>query len=173
MQLKKFIKEIDALKPTFEELQKFGLPISEQDRWNIDVLDEEFNAYDGPIHQLVYCIDTLQLFPWLEQLNKIDSDAPEPFSIWGINTFYNFCYAYNYLDGEIVLLDDLKSPDPNMYCAASNSRFLDLLYIIAQYEKLRLFDSGRAELDKNEWIYKAAKAAGGEKYYEHSRIIIG
>lgn len=173
MQLKKFIKEIGNLKPTAEELNKAGIPLSEQDRWEIDVLDDEFNAYDGPLYQMVYCLDKLQLYSGLEQLSDMDEEAPEPFIIWGINTNYNFFYAFSYLSDEVVLLDDLKSAEPNMLCAASGPKFLDSLLVVAEAEKIRLLNMVEFEEKKEQFIEKAAKAAGGVKYKEHCKILIG
>lgn len=173
MQLKKFLIEIERLKPTEDELKKAGLPLSEQARWEIDVVDDEFNAYSGPMHQLVYCLDTIQLFQGLEQLSNLDSDAPDGFTIWGVNTYYNFHYAYNYLNGEIVLLDDTLDSEPNMFCAASGTKFLDCLLTVAEFYKLQIIDAGIAEAEKEEWIKKATKAAGGIKYEQHCKVLIG
>lgn len=173
MQLKKFIKEIENLKPAAEELDKAGIPLSEQNRWEIDILDDEFNAYDGPLYQMVYCLDTLQLFSGIEQLPDMDEDAPEPYIIWGINTNYNFFYAFNYLTDEVVLLDDLKSPEPSMLCAASGPKFLNCLLVVAEAEKMRLLNSVEFEKSKEHLIEKAAKAAGGTKYKEHCKNLIG
>lgn len=173
MKIRKFLQAIAQLKPTKEELEARGIPLSAQDDWEIDVLDDEFDMYDGAYYQMVSCLDTLSLFPGLEQLKEIDEDAPDPFLIWGYNSYYSFHYAFNYITDEAVLLDDLKSAEPAEYVAASNARLLDCLYIVAQFSKLRLLDPEKAELEKDAWITKAAEAAGGEKYLSHYQILIG
>lgn len=173
MQLRKFLLEIEKLKPTISELTEKNIPISESDKWEIDILDNELNAYDGPIFQMVYCLDQIKLFQGFEQLNEIDEDSPEPYKIWGINSNYNFYYAYNYKTDEIVLLDDIKSPEPNMYCATSGTKLLDMLIVVAYCERLRLLNPIKLSIEKESLIEQATKAAGGNKYKTHCKVLIG
>ena len=173
MKLRKFLKSIEELKPTEDQLVANGILVSILDDWEIDVLKDEFEAYGGIFRQMIYCLDTISLFPGLEQLRRIDEDAPDPFIIWGYSSFYGFHYAYNYRTGEVVLLDDLRSPEPSIYCAVSDSRFLDCLYVVAQYFKLQLLEPEKAKDEKDDWIAKAAEAAGGQKYLFHCQILIG
>lgn len=170
MFLKKFIYEIHRLKPTDVELKKGNILLSEGDKWDIDIIEPTFNAYDGVIHQMVYCLDTIRLFYGFEQLNDIDENAPAPFKIWAINTNYGFYYAYNYLNDEIVLLDDAKNDKPIFYCAVSGSKFLDFLFVAATAEKDRITNGSL--FDRNFWIQKLSVAAGGEKYREFSKIFL-
>jgi hypothetical protein len=173
MKLRKFLKSIQELKPTKEELIKNGFSVSFQDDWEIDILKEEFEAFRGIYDQMVYCLDTITLFPGLEQLRKTDENAPRPFKIWGFNSFYSFYYAYDYITDEAVLLDDLRSPEPSIYCAASGAKLLNCLFVVAQYYKMQLFESAKAEEQKDDWVKKASEAAGGEKYLFHCQILIG
>ena len=173
MKIRKFLKLIEELKPKEDQLRAMNIPISILDDWEIDVLNDEFDAYRGVFSQMVYCLDTISLYPGFMQLKKMDSNAPDPYTIWGYSSFYGFHYAYNYKTDEVVLLDDLKSPEPSIYCAVSDSRFLDCLHIIAEYFKLQLLDPEKAATEKEDWIEKAAEAAGGKKYYFHCQILIG
>ena len=173
MKLRKFLQSIEELKPTDDQLTANNIPVSVLDDWEIDVLKEEFEAYRGIFSQMAHCLDTINLYPGMEQLRKLDRDAPEPFIIWGYSSFYGFHYAYNYRTDEVVLLDDLKSPEPSIYCAVSDSRFLDCLYIVAQYFKLQLLEPEKAISEKDTWIEKASVAAGGAKYLFHCQILIG
>lgn len=173
MKLTKFLQVIEKLKPTREELKAKGIPLSAQDEWEIDVLDDEFSVYDGVYNQMIFCLDTIQLFPGFEQLKERDEDAPDPFIIWGYNEFYSFHYAYNYKTEEAVLLDDLKSPEPAIYCAASGPKLLDCLAIVAQCFRERLLEPEKSEEQREDWLRKATEAAGGEKYLFHCQILIG
>ena len=173
MKLNKFLTEIEKLMPSAEELSKANLPLSEQDRWEIDVLNDEFQAYDGPIIQIVYCLDEIQLFFGFRQLSDIDEDAPYPYLIWGENTSYGFHYAFNSESDEIVLLDDLKSPEPNMYCAASGAKFLDCLVVAAEFERLRVLDPDMVDIQRDTFIERAIQAAGGKKYEQHCKVLLG
>jgi hypothetical protein len=173
MKLRKFLQSIQELKPTKEELLANNLPLSVQDDWEIDILNDEFQAFSGIYDQMVFCLDTITLFPGLEQLQKTDENAPRPFKIWGFNSFYSFHYAYNYMTEEAVLLDDILSPEPAIYCAASGAKLLDCLFIVAQYFRMRLFEPDKAEQEKDDWISKVTTAAGGEKYHFHCQILIG
>jgi hypothetical protein len=173
MKLRKFLKAIEELKPTEDQLTANDILVSVLDDWEIDVLRDEFQAYGGIFYQMVFCLDTINLFPGLTQLRRIDENAPDPFVIWGYNSFYEFHYAFNYKTDEVVLLDDLRSPEPSVYCAVSDARFLDCLYVVAQYFKLQLLEPDKAISEKDDWITKAAEAAGGQKYLFHCKILIG
>ena len=90
MKLRKFLQSIEELKPTDDQLTANNIPVSVLDDWEIDVLKEEFEAYRGIFSQMAHCLDTINLYPGMEQLRKLDRDAPEPFIIWAIAHFMDF-----------------------------------------------------------------------------------
>lgn len=174
MKLKLFIKKVEETKPTLEEFIKAGLSSNDYSNWSFDILNENFEFYDGNVDQMVHCIDTINFLPCFTQFGYIDDEAPEDHKIFAYHNGWGFYYAYNFMTDEIVLLDDSKR-GPVLYVALNENKLLDALFVFTEFICHCIKNGNRYDYDENkrlDYVKKAYEIAGGEKYQEfYSKLI--
>lgn len=164
MKTRLFLQRIEKLR-----LELLDAGVNPVHDWRIDVLNDEFEAYDMPITELVYCLDTISLFPILRQYNDIDAD--DDYYYWAENPVNGYVYALDQETDEIVLVDSVTG-EVVLKCISNQHEFLEVLYKTAEYYKFRLMDS-RVEESLEDWINELTRLAGGAVYREFCTHLLG
>lgn len=165
MKTKLFLLKIKELK---KELSEKGF--TNLGDWNIDVINPEFKYYDMPITELIYCIDTLDLFPTVKQYDNMDAD--EDYYFWGVDPTNGYSYALDQETDEILLIDRFNNNDIIFPCVANQNLLLEVLYMAAVYFKDRIIDK-KVETNVDLRIEEISKLAGGEKYKTFVTHLLG
>lgn len=158
MKLYSFIQKINKIAPTLEELGEANLNYSIRGRWLIDIIDDEFEAYDLPILQLVYCCDVVETFPgFVTYRDVIEVDN---YYFFGENPDSGFLYGINPISSQISLVDNR---DYSVYqvVAKSDFLFLDALFEYAQLLRNDLLlQEQSSQAEKMIMAEKCARLAG-------------
>ena len=174
-----FVKTLKDLQPSPDALEGFGLSETYVKRYLTSYLCPPKN--NNPLHTFMNNNELLSLLQHFDCSNISISILSFYLDIKELPNYYlegdveQDFLAINKTTLEVEVLDIHDPETVIWYCAANSSLFLDALIKCAEYYSKRIQNRKLAtdNIFRNECILTASKKAGGNKYEEFYKTILG